>query len=154
MVFNGETYGYVGSRKFAEDIMNFTCIKESNEGGIHHCKIPYASTLDFMNLKLENVSHWIELSQLGIRDDRQPTPIYLHSQNGMDPQDHLDGLNEGLDAERSDIVFKTPGENISLPGVPPSSLWSFINILNKTESDTKLNAIVLADHEAEYKNRY
>ena len=45
-----------------------------------------------------------------------------------------------------------------LPGTPPSSYWSFLNMINATNLTIPLNftipGIVFTDHEKEYKNKW
>lgn len=59
-IFNGETYGYLGSRKLVHDLQNFECQQYDNE--IYgQCNDPFAVSTEFTKIKLDNIKMVIDI---------------------------------------------------------------------------------------------
>jgi nicastrin len=59
--FTGESWGYLGSKRFVHDIQYFHC----NEVDGDRCHSPYQPSLQFQKIKLDKISSIIELNQVG-----------------------------------------------------------------------------------------
>ena len=71
-IFNGEQYGYIGSKAFVNDLQNFKCIEYKNEtesGDIEYCHYPFRADLHFTNLTLSQFSSILEFNQVGLLTD-------------------------------------------------------------------------------------
>jgi nicastrin len=61
--FAGESWGYLGSKKFVDDVTNFKCETLSEDG--KSCMSPYQPSLEFEKIKLANIDLLVELDQVG-----------------------------------------------------------------------------------------
>ena len=138
-LFNGESFGFVGSRKFIADLKNFTCTKVKSDGS---CSEPFKPDLQFQNLSLSLLDGVVELGQIAQHNNT----VFMHRQR--------DG-NVQTDNLIASLLASVPGDNsINLanaapdtPGVPPSSLQSFI------KNNAMTPGVVLADHAGAYLNK-
>lgn len=64
--FTGESWGYIGSKRFLHDIKNFKCeeFPKNFPNGERGCSKPYIYSLDFKKINLENIKYVIELGQI------------------------------------------------------------------------------------------
>jgi nicastrin len=61
-LFAGESWGYLGSKKFVDDIVNFKCTTLSDDG--NSCLVPYRPNLQFQQIKLSNIDLLIDIDQI------------------------------------------------------------------------------------------
>mmetsp|Transcript_12675 Transcript_12675/g.18987 ORF Transcript_12675/g.18987 Transcript_12675/m.18987 type:complete len:655 (+) Transcript_12675:27-1991(+) len=150
----GEQFGYVGSRRLAKDLAsNFHCLHKSNRYSYEGlCLQPYKLNDVFTKINLTDISQIIEIGQVGnIKNDT----LFMH-------QARLREIDRFSTAELSE-KFKEYAENSpklelnvhnasdSLPGLPPSSIVSF---LEEQDSETSVAAIHLSDHDTTFNNPY
>jgi len=140
-LFTGESWGYVGSRMFVEDVSNFTCQSNSTNTT---CDVPYRPSMEFSKLSLTKIDRLLELNQVVGNQT-----MYLHCEhdNNSDTTEMIqDLLSLATSLNLRTITVKTGATDT--PGVPPSSAQSF---LRKRPS---IPTVVLADHYREYSNVY
>jgi hypothetical protein len=67
--WTGETFGYVGSRRFVEDLIHFKCKSVVHgENGRVRCADPWMTDYGFKNISLSRIHALIDLQQLGQLD--------------------------------------------------------------------------------------
>lgn len=138
-LFNAENFGFAGSRKFIADLTNFTCNTVSSSGT--GCSSPYKPDLQFRNLSLPLLDGVIELNQVA----QHSGTVYLHRQK--DGNALTDAIINTLSSIPGDGLL-VANASASTPGVPPSSLQSFL----KTNANTP--GVVITDYAATYSNLY
>ncbi|XP_050415969.2 nicastrin isoform X1 [Patella vulgata] len=135
--FQGEAFDYIGSSRMVYDME------------LNH--FPYDITdnksLRIQNIHLNHISHFIELSQLGHRDQGQ---LWIHS-------DPISKENPAISDEVKKLIdiIKPIGEklNVSLgetaadQPLPPASVQRFLRKM-------AIPSIVITDHEKQYTNKY
>ncbi|OHS96469.1 hypothetical protein TRFO_37361 [Tritrichomonas foetus] len=110
--FDGEELGFLGSTKFLTDLEKFECEKWDKEKTI--CMKPYRLDFGFQSIpKDETFDTVIEIKSVA-----NASALYVHTnKNGREFGKTLVGTSSALPVEMADD---------SLPGVPPSSVNSFI----------------------------
>jgi len=151
--FTGEVYDLVGSRKFIRDIKEFNCLdfmSVHDNPYAQGCWRPYATSLDFQKLNLENIDAFIEVNQVGMTTSERT--LYIHREKTANAKTDLiiDALQNATETVTADYgcTIRVAEASSDLPGVPPSSYWSFLN------NDPDTPGVVLADHKANYTNPY
>jgi nicastrin len=143
--FQGEEYGYLGSRAFLKDLSGFQCDdgrtvptvskKKDDENYVKtSCLSPLRHDLGFTNLG--DVSSMIAVDQVGILSD--DTTFYVHD-SGND-----NGLSDILLAMSSDDWTVSQG---SAGSIPPSPLSSLMKI-----SGGNAGGVVLSGYDAAFVN--
>ncbi|XP_055329018.1 nicastrin-like [Paramacrobiotus metropolitanus] len=131
ILFNGESWDYIGSSRIAVDIQNG------------------AFPTDFLDkLKLDHIDMFVELSQLGAFMEEK---MYIHS----DPNALLNNATKGQIESFSQFLLQE-GQNIGFPvnflnfeaPLPPASFQSFL------KADRSIPGVVLADHKKQYNNKF
>jgi len=137
--FEGEAWGYLGSKLFMQDITSFDC-KQPMDG---YCALPYRSSLAFQKIKVDKLKYIIETSQVG-NIMGSPPSLYIHQEKNQ-PQNTpiINELQNHVDLNVTVAIASS-----TAPGIPPSSLMSFL------KSKPSIAGIVLADHNAQYTNKY
>ncbi len=159
--FQGEQFGFVGSRRFVEDISTpFTCERTSGKFS-HLCLQPYAPDGDlFPNLNVSRVEAVIELSQLGAFDETNPTAFVHGARLGASQGGDHSASTRALMSLAAEIAALSPSAgalsvaNASqvLPGLPPSSVPSFLESgVVPDDVAAAMGAIVLADHNTTFR---
>lgn len=127
-VFNGEAWGYLGSRKF---------LQELDEGA--------ASVNGINSLMIDQV---LEIGSVGKAILEEYPSFYVHAEgNPSASKEILDALQSASKSLGSDNV-KVKQAASSNPGVPPSSLMSFIG------KNTSTSGVVLEDFDSHFSNRF
>lgn len=127
-VFNGEAWGYLGSRKF---------LQELDEGA--------ASVNGISSLMIDQV---LEIGSVGKAILEEYPSFYVHAEgNPSASKEILDALQSASKSLGSDNV-KVKQAASSNPGVPPSSLMSFIR------KNTSTSGVVLEDFDSHFSNRF
>jgi len=142
--FDGETFGYVGSSRFARDISSFSCEKTAKSGG---CESPAGySNLDFKNIDFSKIESIIELKQVGLTKNGGSS-LFIHQHEDASKTSLLveAALQAGADTENLELKLST-----STKGLPPSSSMSFI----KQDKKMAAKTIVITDHNTEYNNAH
>lgn len=62
---DGESWGNLGSRGFINDIRDFKCEETMGEYPYERCAAPSIPSLQFKNIKLDNIHGIIEAKQVG-----------------------------------------------------------------------------------------
>ena len=62
--FNGEAYGYIGSRKFVSDLTEFECFQKNKHG--NSCEKPKKSSLNFTQINFSSIFQILELKQVTV----------------------------------------------------------------------------------------
>ncbi|KAL1502773.1 hypothetical protein ABEB36_007871 [Hypothenemus hampei] len=124
VLFNGETYDYIGSQRLLYDM-------ERGE---------FPTTLSINNdilpsIHLDNITLFIELSQLSLGNQ-----IYTHVLNNTPDLNNFIGKFRDYNPEMNVILVPN--------SLPPSSLHTFIRANNTVQG------MVLADHQYEYRNPF
>ncbi|CAL4885266.1 unnamed protein product [Urochloa decumbens] len=127
-VFNGEAWGYLGSRKFLQQL---------DEG---------ADSVNGINrLMIEQV---LEIGSVGKAVTGEYPSFYAHAAgNSPASKKILDALQSASKSLGSDNVKVTQAAS-SNPGVPPSSLMSFIR------KNMSTSGVVLEDFDSHFSNRF
>jgi nicastrin len=151
--FQGEKFGFVGSRKFLSDLQRFTNDPDeacaypvegsSSPMGASFCTNPMLSSTEFASLKLANISYAIAVDQVGILPDVPDVANFtVHvNPNANDSSALLDAIVNAPSA--SDSVAE--GRTGSLP---PTPLSSFVNDAEYGRRD--LVGAVLAGYDESY----
>ncbi|KAK3155217.1 hypothetical protein QOZ80_2BG0200390 [Eleusine coracana subsp. coracana] len=127
-VFNGEAWGYLGSRKF---------LQELDEGA--------DSVSGISSLMIDHV---LEIGSVGKGIIEEYPSFYAHAAgNSSGSKKILDALQSASDSLGSDNV-KVKHAASSNPGVPPSSLMSFIR------KNSSISGIVLEDFDSHFSNKF
>lgn len=127
-----------------DDILHFECKKTGED---NDCVDPPLPSLDLLNLKLEDIVAIFEPKQLGrldLNSDGSKIKLYAHKQHGVTGSDALVSLLQDVSVG-TDVEVLTVSDT---PGVPPSSLMSFI------KASPNITGVVLAEHGAQYTNPY
>eukprot|EP01097_Dermamoeba_algensis_P003523 TRINITY_DN2436_c0_g1_i1.p1 TRINITY_DN2436_c0_g1~~TRINITY_DN2436_c0_g1_i1.p1 ORF type:complete len:667 (-),score=79.98 TRINITY_DN2436_c0_g1_i1:247-2247(-) len=138
--FGSESWGYSGSSRFAEDLHNFTCrhtsfVDDVEVGkNLSYCRNPWRISLDFSNLNLEDLELMVDVTQIGAASS-----LYVH-QEGKGGEELVSAF---LNMSGSASVKRATQSEL-----PPSSLMSFLRV------KPNLVGVALADHDAQYSNRY
>ncbi|XP_042879165.1 nicastrin-like [Penaeus japonicus] len=139
ILFQGETWGYIGSSRVVWDM----------ERG----QFPYEIKEDVKDqvgqINLTHIDYFIELEQVG--QAMESKQLFLHtdpiSNANSEVKKETDNLLEVLtDASEliDDLSFVRVKEDVPLP---PSSIQSFLKRVN-------ISGVVITDHEGEFKNPY
>uniref|UniRef100_A0A0E0K513 Nicastrin n=1 Tax=Oryza punctata TaxID=4537 RepID=A0A0E0K513_ORYPU len=127
-VFNGEAWGYLGSRKFLQDI---------DQGA--------DSVNGISSLLIDQV---LEIGSVGKAVSEGYPLFYAHAAgNPSISKKMVDALQSASESLGSDNVKVKPAAS-SNPGVPPSSLMSFIG------KNTSTSGLVLEDFDSQFSNRF
>jgi nicastrin len=138
--FQGEKFGYVGSRRFVEDITKFTCLKNDtrNDGG---CRTPFYPSQRFQELSLDKIVSVLDLEQVALSQS-----MFAHSVTPRNTETtNVSTTLKAMAALESAINIADP--SVSVPTIPPSSLVSFLR------KKPTLGGVVLTDHDTQYVNR-
>ncbi|XP_052272818.1 nicastrin-like isoform X2 [Dreissena polymorpha] len=135
--FNGEAFDYIGSDRLVYDMTNMDFPKPSTK--------PYLS-----QIHLNHISHFVEVSQVAHRDAGK---LWLHTdpltKDKPEVKAQLEHLVSLFLEANSSLVARVNNSN----PLPPASVQSFLKaILNQT--NLIFPAVVLADHETVYTNKY
>lgn len=127
-VFNGEAWGYLGSRKF---------LQELDEGA--------DSVNGISSLMIDQV---VEIGSVGKAVTEEYPSFYAHAAgNSSASKKILDALQSASKSLGSDNV-KVKQAALSNPGVPPSSLMSFVR------KSTSTSGVVLEDFDSHFSNKF
>ena len=61
MLFEGESWGYAGSKAWVADLIEFNCVEEKSG----YCGIPYRADLGFTDVHFDKISSIVEVNQVG-----------------------------------------------------------------------------------------
>jgi len=157
--FEGEDWGYVGSRRWAADLRSFTCTRPESETDPdkHRCLKPYRIDRRFMQLPLESIQATIEAKQLLLSPNGV---LYAHVEHDHARSQAL--AQKMIDISKDILPTYLPGKNIlapanaDTPGLPPSSTQSIIaeqRLVGPTSAE-RMASVVITDHAGPYVNQY
>ncbi|XP_054719856.1 nicastrin-like [Uloborus diversus] len=141
IIFNGEAFDYIGSSRVVYDM-------KKNDFPV---KILKGIREQPALIKLEHISHFIELSQLAPVEEPIPLlyvhtdPVSVQQNNVSDAVKHLVDLFKSESKRSGSVNVSEAPPDIPLP---PASFQSFL------KHDKSIPGIVIADHVNEYINRY
>eukprot|EP01114_Cavostelium_apophysatum_P012909 TRINITY_DN3009_c0_g1_i1.p1 TRINITY_DN3009_c0_g1~~TRINITY_DN3009_c0_g1_i1.p1 ORF type:complete len:657 (-),score=92.61 TRINITY_DN3009_c0_g1_i1:31-2001(-) len=139
--FAGESWGYLGSKRFISDVKSFKCKEEKDD----YCTNPFQPSLEFTNIKLDNIEAIIELNQIGtLSETGAQYNLYAH----QDPAQRLNALYQIIRDASQGANVSVSAADTSTPGIPPSSAMSFL------KENISIPTVVLAEHQAHYTNKY
>ena len=135
MLFNGESFGYIGSSRLGFDIY-----KDSVWPGPQRA------------LRFENISDYVELSQL-VGDTTDPS-LHVFAQNSnAGTQNVVTQLQAAATAVASAAVTTVVDDTAT--ELPPSSLRGFLHELRETTQQAAFSGVVLTRHPSSgYHNKY
>ncbi|KAL6064703.1 Nicastrin [Balamuthia mandrillaris] len=138
--WTGEAWGYLGSKKFVQDIQGFKCEEADGQDA---CKHPLKNSLEFRNISLDRISAIIEIDQVALMSTSDPV-LYVHREPDNPNQSLLSTLQSVSQTCNLTLrnAFETPFE------IPPASLNSFLR------ANSSIPGVVLADYSTQYKNRF
>jgi len=142
--FDAENWGYAGSTRFLHDWTNFKCITG-------RCtSTSFRKT--FQSLSLDNIREVIEVRQVGARQQRDQTHklfVHQHYHNfASESVETVISASAGLNTTVTTASMRTPG-------LPPSSVFTFLNAAVASGKTTLANSmVVIADHDEHYSNPY
>ena len=138
--FEGESYGYMGSRNFFKDkeFPGLSCDYPNGEG----CMYPMRPTLNFQNLG--NVVGMIAVDQVGVLETEKS--LYVHADNnGQDLENVLLQFNAAND-DANGNEYNVMSSNVD-DAVPPSPLVSLIEL-----SEGTVGGVVLTGYDEAFLN--
>jgi len=149
--FQGESYGYLGSSTFVNDVVNFTC-KTVKQDSPDVCEDPYMSSMRYLAAKIDRSIGIIDAGQVGYlaTSDKDESTLYIHTtEHGQKEQQQR--LQKAFETAAASV--KSPSLKINFVandtrGLPPSSAMAFL----KARSD--IPVAVVAEHEAEFTNPF
>lgn len=137
--FDTEEFAYSGSERFLYDIANFKCQTPDSDNS-DACSIPYRAYMGFKNITLDDFDTVIELQSIGLYNDS--SKLFAHSEKEVNAEflSNVTSVNySGVSISQADS---------DLPGVPPSSMNSFLKYKNRT-----FNHVVLTGFNRQYVNK-
>jgi len=141
-LFTGESWAYVGSRKFLHDLQHFQCKKWADEEHTA-CEDPFAPSLAFTRLSLNRTDAVIEASMLALTNQT----VYVHREHDGNPATTalVEAIRQAAHGLPVTIETLSPEQT---PGLPPSSLQSFV------KTRPSIAAALLSDHADKYRTLY
>eukprot|EP01117_Protostelium_nocturnum_P011632 TRINITY_DN4226_c0_g1_i1.p1 TRINITY_DN4226_c0_g1~~TRINITY_DN4226_c0_g1_i1.p1 ORF type:complete len:646 (-),score=158.09 TRINITY_DN4226_c0_g1_i1:134-2071(-) len=142
-LFDGESWGYLGSKRFVRDIVSFKC---NEKLGHNSCKHPYAISTSFQNISFSSIESIIEIGQVGNVPSGSKQKLYLHADPKSGSNDLMTTI--GKAATSVNIAVSDATKQAKYPGLPPSSLMAFL------QQKPNLPSVLIAEHESQYINQY
>jgi len=141
-LFDGESWGFMGSKRFVRDVISFKCNQAL--GDVGQCLSPYTTTTAFTQINFQKISAIVEVGMVG---NLAGNSLYVHTDETKAPgsstiSQAVVTAGQQIGVTVNDVASSRPGAEY-----PPSSLMSFL--LNKT-----IPAVLIAEHSAQYTNRY
>jgi nicastrin len=138
-LFQGEQFGFVGSRRFLKDVLNFQCKSEPVLARSHNstltdfaCLYPLRHSLEFSKLS-GRIAGLLAVDQVGLLANNQN--LYLHADGNSDMSNVLANLLQTLAANGYTVSEVEPqadddhfdGGDVTVPPTPLTSLLSLTN---------------------------
>jgi len=139
--WDSERWGYIGSSKFVDDILNFKC-DSMDSTNPNQCNSPPYPDISFTNVKFDKITTIIELNQIGrpVTTDNSTFQLYLHSLQTNTP---LTKIFTDQPAN-ANVTYKVSSET----ELPPSSSMTFL------KNNISIPTVIITDHDAQYSNPY
>eukprot|EP01095_Lingulamoeba_sp_RSL-Kostka_P006121 TRINITY_DN1893_c0_g1_i1.p1 TRINITY_DN1893_c0_g1~~TRINITY_DN1893_c0_g1_i1.p1 ORF type:complete len:717 (-),score=190.22 TRINITY_DN1893_c0_g1_i1:41-2191(-) len=143
-LFDGESWGYIGSKAFVNDIYNFTC--NDKDPSSDSCSNPYRRNLKFESINPEKIKYIIELNQVGVKQDEINNNKNLYIHHDETNSNSINEFREILENNGSyeELIIN----NSSISELPPSSLQTFL------KKSSQFSGLVLSGFDKSYNNRY
>ncbi|KAF0694270.1 Aste57867_14840 [Aphanomyces stellatus] len=142
--FQGESYGFVGSRRFLSDL-KLKCanpVAAATPFGSSFCASPIKSSLAFTGVSLSNIDTAIAVDQVGVSADN----MYLHVNKAASSTEAL------VTAITKAPSAKGRVKTSSVDGIPPGPLISFLN--DQEYGNSSLASVVLSGYDTAFPNAY
>mmetsp|Transcript_14895 Transcript_14895/g.22745 ORF Transcript_14895/g.22745 Transcript_14895/m.22745 type:complete len:794 (+) Transcript_14895:182-2563(+) len=141
-LFQGESFGYLGSRRFLLDILGFECksdpvpsVSKNQDSGEMACLYPLRPSLEFSNLNGNNIAGMLVVDQIGVLTTKKN--FYVHADK-TDFGAYLTNILVGLSnddgytisesyIESDDDEYPLDEDDVTLPPTPLISLLSVTN---------------------------
>jgi nicastrin len=135
--FTGETWGYIGSKRFLSDIQNFNCKQPKKDTTA--CEIPSVYSTQFKNITLAKIKQIIEIGQIG-----KENQFFMHTEKtpNVNTREMMNVVAQIANTSQISMA------NSSVDILPPGSLHSFY--LNNPET----SGIMINDFNDAYTNKY
>eukprot|EP00013_Stygamoeba_regulata_P025361 CAMPEP_0177652288 /NCGR_PEP_ID=MMETSP0447-20121125/13039_1 /TAXON_ID=0 /ORGANISM="Stygamoeba regulata, Strain BSH-02190019" /LENGTH=703 /DNA_ID=CAMNT_0019155501 /DNA_START=31 /DNA_END=2142 /DNA_ORIENTATION=+ len=141
--FTGEVFGYQGSKRFLADITSFHCNDLRNGTSKPHCQDPYRSSLQFQDIRFEEIAMVLDVSQVAHSQDRT---FFMHRDSDTATSAEMIKVMQRM-GEEVDLNMEIVNVD-SRKGLPPSTLQAFLL------KDRTLPGVVLTEHRDQYVNRH
>ncbi|EFA79122.1 nicastrin [Heterostelium album PN500] len=152
--YDGERWGYLGSTKLVDDIINTECKKYTSDG--YGCLDPRILDVTFMNISFTKIKFIVELNQIGnpLKVDGSGHYVYaLNSlkSNANNPDQQL--LYQTFADVAKELAGKVkistqPVDQDEVPEIPPSSSMAYL------KQNPNIPTIIVTDHFGVYTNNY
>lgn len=136
-LFDGEAFDYIGSSDVAYDMR------------LGKFPVDPSSDRDMAQIKLSQVSHFIELSQLtphAVTEGKHK--LWVHRDGATKPDETTKKLIDSLISNGGQTPTVEVARTEEDRPLPPSSLHTFL------KDDRSLTGVVIANHQKEYTNKY
>jgi len=148
-LFQGEKWGRIGSRAFAADISNFTCLHDAPagaglQGGPGACLDPIHPSGAFRNLSIAEMKYLFAVEQIG-RTSSPTGPLYLHSPDAPGDFAVLQNISDLADGMTGSVANGVVGQGI----LPPTPISSVANAAQET-GQAAPKSIVIAGFNGSY----
>jgi len=144
-LFNGESFDYLGSNRVVFDM---TSSSSSS------WPVSDASRSSFVPIQMNDLSHFIELSQFSAANDGDQGAAYLFSDKGMSDTETQKMLQTmvNIGAKIDDLEVS---EVKNVKQLPPASLQQFLKAVKKNTNFTQeLPGVVIAEHQDKFANKF
>lgn len=141
---NGESWGYLGSKKLLRDIHDFKCNKWSDDKTT--CVDPQQSGIEFSRIALDHIDAIVEVKQVGAIQSGG-NALYVHQPNH---DANAAPAKAALDVSKDITGLTVLMGSSELTSLPPSSSLSFLD----ADSSLKSKTIVITDHYKQYANQF
>lgn len=137
-LFQGESYGQVGSQRFFSEVQSFTCLNLVNHQDREACLYPLRPDLSFTELQ-NNIAAVMAVDQIAITSDNT---FYVHSTNNNNNNN-----NNGISKFLSNVFLELSTDSFTVQSatnqgnVPPSSLQAYAG-----------DGVVLAGYDATFQD--
>eukprot|EP00586_Coscinodiscus_wailesii_P012929 CAMPEP_0172497068 /NCGR_PEP_ID=MMETSP1066-20121228/94780_1 /TAXON_ID=671091 /ORGANISM="Coscinodiscus wailesii, Strain CCMP2513" /LENGTH=725 /DNA_ID=CAMNT_0013269645 /DNA_START=26 /DNA_END=2200 /DNA_ORIENTATION=- len=123
--FQGENYGYLGSRRFLKDIAGFECLVSASRRNITGCIYPVRPSLEFQNVAIDS---FVAVDQIGVLATDKTA--YVHATD-----DFVSNVMLALGEDDFAVAKSSAeGEDGNTP-IPPSPLTSLMSISGNNNED-------------------
>ncbi|GAB5365990.1 hypothetical protein AAMO2058_001106100 [Amorphochlora amoebiformis] len=157
--FQGEQFGYIGSRRFARDLaVGLKCDKHSARYR-DFCLNPYKPSTLYTYFNLSNIESIVEVGQVG---NIENSALYIHRESTIStPQDitQTNILSDIAYKAAAGLPFTLTNASNTLLSLPPSSIPSFLEARGletnpSPPSEAGIGGIHIAGHDDRFLNPF
>ncbi|PRP82947.1 hypothetical protein PROFUN_06724 [Planoprotostelium fungivorum] len=145
-LFDGESWGYLGSKRFVRDIQSFNCKQRGATEDV--CLDPYSISMAFKDIQFDKIDTIVEIGMVGnLQTTGGNTTLYAHTDNTKAPGSSALPAFFQAAGQSLNITVNDVASSHSAAELPPSSVMSFL--LKKP-----IKSVVIAEHSGPYTNPY